>query len=207
MLKRVGITNRIWGLSARDGIKLGPKGVMRANISLIGFSGTGKTVVGKRISETLKWSYVDTDEKIENVSGMTVAEIFSNRGEIEFRTIEKRIISEVCNGDNVVVSTGGGAVLDQVNWERLRLWSFTIWLDALPETIFSRLTDASGKVGKDRPLLVGQNSLHRIKKMKYERDELYKRADLKIDTDGRPIAEITLEAIERYIMFARKSPE
>jgi shikimate kinase len=80
----------------------------RANIILIGFMGTGKTAIGKRLAQALGRPFIDTDKEIEKVTGMSIAQIFNKHGEIRFRSEEKIAIKKACASRSAVIATGGG---------------------------------------------------------------------------------------------------
>ena len=79
-------------------------------VVLTGFMGTGKTAVGQRVAERLGWRFLDTDALIERQAGKTVREIFAADGERRFRDLERKAVAEACRSDDVVISTGGGAL-------------------------------------------------------------------------------------------------
>ena len=85
------------------------------NIVLIGFSYTGKTKVGVEVAKKLGWKFVDIDDEIVRISGKSVAEIFSQDGEARFRDLESKVLERVCQGINLVIATGGGAILSAAN--------------------------------------------------------------------------------------------
>ena len=90
------------------------------NITLIGFMGTGKTTVGKRLAKRLGWEFVDLDALIEARTGRAIADIFTQHGEPVFRRLEQRWIRRVARGDQQVIATGGGAFLDPENRRLLK---------------------------------------------------------------------------------------
>ena len=138
--------------------------------------GTGKTAVGRSLASLVEKDFVDTDAEIEKVVGLKVEEIFSRFGEVRFRSEESLIIKKVAARQNCVISTGGGAVLNKVNWEALRASSYIVCLVASPEVIQSRVAR------RVRPLLRKDRSLDRIKELLKEREPFYQGADLYIDT-------------------------
>src|SRR3989304_2819948 len=101
---------------------------MLRNVVVIGFMGTGKTVIGKRLAAELGYEFVDTDSLIEEQERQSVSEIFRNLGEVHFRKVEKRVIHQISDREGIVVATGGGAVLDPVNVVALRKRGFLIGL-------------------------------------------------------------------------------
>lgn len=156
-------------------------------IVLIGFMGSGKTVVGQEIARRLGRSFVDTDAMVEAAAGMRVAEIFARFGEAHFRSLERDAIASVSTsaGRDTVVATGGGAMLDPENRRRLREIGPIVWLDADAESILAR-------VGGDttRPLLRGPDIGARVRALLAEREPAYATADHRVDTSGRSVAAV-----------------
>jgi shikimate kinase len=150
---------------------------MKKNIVLIGFMGTGKSEVGKELAKMLGYKFIDTDELIERREGIPVSEIFDKCGEPYFRKIESEIVEEVSEMENVVISTGGGAVISSENRMNFKKNSITICLTASPEVIYERTRGYD-----NRPLLKTDDPYMRIKELLKEREPYYSEADMKIDT-------------------------
>ncbi len=150
---------------------------MKKNIVLIGFMGTGKSEVGKELAKMLGYEFMDTDELIERREGIPVSEIFDKCGEPYFRKIESEIIDEVSVMENVVISTGGGAVVRSENRMNLKRNSIMICLTASPEIIYERTSGYD-----NRPLLKTDDPYMRIKELLKEREPYYSEADIRIDT-------------------------
>ena len=167
------------------------------NIILVGFSGTGKTLVGQKVASLMGWEFVDTDTEIERRVGKPVHRIFAEDGEPTFRVMEKQILLEVCSGQGRVVSTGGGAVVDPENRELMLSRGYVICLDALPETIYNRLMDNSANPAVVRPLLSGPDPLERIKALKASRQGYYLASHQTVQTDN-----LTVEQAAREVMKA-----
>ena len=151
----------------------------------------GKSVVGKRLARRLKRRFVDLDQAIEAKEGVTVAAIFRHKGEKYFRALEKQLLREVLEKDGQVIATGGGAILDEDNLQLLKDRALLVCLTAGPETVLKR----SG-VGKDRPLLDGQDRRQRIEELLKLREESYARAHLRIKTDDLTVEEVVEEIIQ-----------
>ncbi|MDR0822278.1 MAG: shikimate kinase [Endomicrobium sp.] len=148
------------------------------NIVLTGFMGTGKSTIGKILAQKSAMSFCDIDAIIEKEKGMTIREIFEKFGEPIFRQIEAETIEKISKLDNIIISCGGGAVLNQKNIENLRRNGKIINLYAEPETIYSRV-----KGDLSRPVLKGSNpSIEDIKALLENRSKFYANCDIRIDT-------------------------
>src|SRR5690554_180913 len=130
------------------------------NIVLIGFMGTGKSTIGKRLAEKLNMKYIDIDQYIEDKHGMSISDIFSNKGEPYFRELEKEAAKELSNLTGTVIATGGGIVLNTENIENLRRNGIIICLKADVDTIL-RNTSSS----HNRPLLKQGDVRSRIEQL------------------------------------------
>jgi shikimate kinase len=161
------------------------------NIVLTGFMGTGKTAVGRELSRLLSMQFIDIDAEIEAGQKMTITEIFQRFGEKYFRDLETATIRKVAVGKNLVISTGGGAVLREENMEALRENGIVFCLDAHPETILERTNESD-----DRPLLRAEDTLAKIKELLDFRRPFYRTAGTLIDTEGKTPLQIAEEIVE-----------
>jgi len=161
------------------------------NIILTGFMGSGKTAVGKELSHLLGWRIIDVDDEIVNEQNMTINEIFGRLGEPAFRDIETAMIRKVARNRNVIISTGGGAVLRQENMDILRDGGIIVCLWASPDTIFKRT-----KNDNRRPLLQVDDPLRKIRELLEHRRSFYEKADLMIDTEKKTPLQIAKEILE-----------
>lgn len=155
---------------------------MRDNIILIGFMGAGKTSFGKWLAKEKGIEFVDTDDMIVKLHGLSIPEIFETRGEEVFRDMEtellKTLVSEKKN--NMVISVGGGLPVRGQNRELLRKLGMVVYLRAAVDTLCERL-----KGDTHRPLLQGGDVRERILALMEKRAALYEEgAALIIDTDG-----------------------
>jgi shikimate kinase len=162
------------------------------NIVLTGFMGTGKTAVGKKLSRLLNMELIDVDTEIEKYQVMTINEIFKKFGEPRFREIETEMIKKLSGKKNIIISTGGGAVLKQENMDALRKRGVIVCLMAIPETILKRTGHSS-----NRPLLKVEDPSARIKELLDFRKPFYEKADIMIDTEGKTPLQIAEEIIEK----------
>lgn len=147
------------------------------NLYLIGFMGTGKSVVGKLLSVKLGIEFVDLDSYIQSKLNTTITDIFAQKGEDYFRQLEKHFLNEISQEDNQVISCGGGIVIDQKNIDFMKQRGKIICLNASIDKILERTRNNS-----NRPLLNVENPQARIKHLLEQRSDKYAQADLTIDT-------------------------
>jgi shikimate kinase len=171
---------------------------MKTGIALIGFMGTGKTVVGKLLAEKLGKSFVELDAEIEKKAGKTVAAIFREDGEASFRKMESQITAAVSALKNTVVACGGGIVLDKANIFRLQQEYVIVCLSAAPGDIVKRVSAEQGK----RPLLEAADKDKAVRELLAARRPLYEQAaEITIDTSGiRPpqVVQKIIGALSKY---------
>jgi shikimate kinase len=172
----------------------------KENIALMGFMGTGKTTVAKKLAEKLGKKYVSSDEFIAKKLRKSIGEIFEEYGEIRFREAEIEAIKNLSRLKNVVIDCGGGVVLNKINIDRLKESSLIFLLTASPKVILERLK----KDRKERPLLKCKNKMKKLKELLAFRKPFYEvAADYKIDTSKLTIDEV----VERIIKVLRKYNE
>lgn len=165
-------------------------------ITLIGYRGTGKTTVGAELAGRLEWECVDTDSLIEQRAGKSIAEIFAEEGEPRFRQLERTVLHEQLDRDRVVLSVGGGAILEEANRQAIRQAGPVVWLQASTETIVARITSDPSS-DRQRPALTEQDDLRSEATLLLSRREpLYdETATIQIETDGRTPAAIVDEIL------------
>ena len=162
------------------------------NIVLTGFMGTGKTVVARELARLLGMKVVDIDTEIEKTANMTIDEIFRQFGESRFREMETDVIKQVSENRDVIISTGGGAVLRKENMAALRKNGIIICLAATPETILKRTG-----THKNRPLLLVEDPLTKIQELLQFRKPFYEKADVMINTENKTPLQISEEIIQK----------
>ena len=164
----------------------------RDNIVLTGFMGSGKTTVGKLLSERYGYTFIDTDQYIEEKCGCTIAELFSKKGEAYFRQLETDTLKELnASLTHAVLSTGGGLPLREENAAELAPLGTVIYLQITPEEVISRLSGDN-----TRPLLSGDDPEQKVRDLLTYRTPLYERAaDLTI-----PVTKLTPEYIVEEII-------
>ncbi len=169
------------------------------NIILTGFSYTGKSVVAQEVARRLGWSFVDTDDEIVSLAGKPIPEIFSQHGEQWFRKLERRVLQSACERKDVVIATGGGAVVDADNRELMKKSGVVICLEAQPDTIYRRLlADAEKGETVVRPLLATPDPKQHIKKLKELRQPYYALSDWAVHTDNLTIDEVCQEVVRGW---------
>ena len=156
-----------------------------SNIFITGFSGSGKTAVGREVARRLGWRFVDLDEKIVEVAGMPIEAIFAQQGEPHFRELEHDSLKRACGDERQVVSTGGGVPSDERNRRLMDESGVVVCLEARPETIRERL-EAGRRADHGpvvRPMLEGPDQVGRIVSLKSRRQPDYAMADWTVHTD------------------------
>ena len=161
------------------------------NIVIIGFMGTGKTVVAKALAKELKKDYVSMDNVIEKKEGKSISDIFAQKGEPYFRNVEKEVAKELSEKDGLIIDAGGGVVLNEENIKNLKNNGKIICLTATIDVIFERT-----KRHTHRPLLNVEDPKKKIKELFDFRTPYYKKADHEIDTSKKSIREIVKEIVE-----------
>lgn len=149
-------------------------------VYIIGFMGSGKTTAGKKLAAVLGWSFLDLDKKIEDKTGKSIAEIFSEHGEDYFRKIESEILKNLECETDTVVSTGGGTPCYADNMDFMLITGLTVYLKLTPLQLRSRLSESKG----ERPLIknLGKEELLAFIEEKLRlREPWYNRAAINIE--------------------------
>lgn len=162
-------------------------------VVLVGFMGSGKSVVGRALARRLRADFVDTDERIERTAGKTIPEIFSGEGEPAFREREKTALREALSVPGRVVATGGGAFLSGENRAVLSAYGPVVYLEASAETLVARLGEDTG-----RPLLKGDDPGATVRDLLARRTAGYRLADHTVATDGLTVEEVA-DRVERLL--------
>ena len=155
------------------------------HLVLIGLMGAGKTTIGEACAGRLGRPFVDTDRIVEAQTGRTVADIFTSGGESTFRAFEKQALADACaSPEPLVISCGGGAVLDPDGRKVMRASGIVVWLRAAPSVLAARVTDHL----PDRPLLPAIGAREELERLAAVRAPAYEgAAHVTIDTDDRSI--------------------
>lgn len=171
-------------------------------VALTGFMGTGKSRIGWELSRRLALTFIDTDRVIERVSCMRITDIFEVYGEDVFRDYETEIVRRCLKLDEVVVSTGGGTVVREVNRRLLKSRGPVVGLHASAETIYRRTRRHK------RPLIEQGDPTERIRGLLAARREAYRdAASFEVSTDGRDSSDVVEEIVERLTRWREQHPQ
>ncbi|MBU4200989.1 MAG: shikimate kinase [Verrucomicrobia bacterium] len=166
----------------------------KTNIILIGFMGTGKSAVGKRLAQALHYRFVDMDERIAARVGKPITRIFAEDGEPRFRTMERAMVQELAGKENLVVATGGGIVLNPDNIREFSQSGLVVCLSAAPDEILRRVGNST-----HRPLLNQPDPAAAIRDLLAQRQPLYDAIPCQVNTTGKTVEEVA----ERIVKEAR----
>jgi shikimate kinase len=153
----------------------------------------GKSAVGRNLARKLHRRFIDLDRLIEKTEGMTVSEIFTQKGEPYFRQLEKQMLATVLQNKGQIIATGGGVVMDDANLMLLRERALLIGLTASVDVFLTRAGN-----GSKRPLLKGANRKARVEQLLGQRASRYAQAHVTIDTSELTTDQV-VEKIIRYI--------
>ncbi len=163
------------------------------NLVLIGFMGTGKTSCGELLAQRLKWEFVEMDKLIVQTAGMSIPDIFAQKGEPHFRDLETQVCRALTTRHHTIVSAGGGVVTRPENVQILRSFAYLVLLTASKEEIFRRIM-AEGK--EKRPLLAKPDPMREIEKLLAKREPLYQdAANTRVDTTGKSPRQVVSEIL------------
>ena len=170
--------------------------MIKDSIALIGFMATGKSTVGKALKEYLgkDYKFIETDQLIVEMAGKPIPRIFSEDGEVKFREYEIEACKKAANLEKVVISCGGGIVLNKANIENLKKTCHIVLLTASPKEIYNRVM----KDGKEtRPVIAKDDPMKEIESVLKQRELLYNiSAEIIINTTDKTINEIIEEIIK-----------
>ena len=163
------------------------------NIVLVGFMGTGKTHMGRELSERLGLAFVDMDDCIVERAGKPIPEIFADDGEAAFRAIERQIVVDLSAESGRVIATGGGVVLNADNIRDYSREGLVICLSATPELILARVEHDT-----NRPLLFADDKMEKIRTLLDSRQSLYDAIPNQIDTSALTADEVVERIVALY---------
>jgi shikimate kinase len=156
------------------------------NVFLVGPMGVGKTTIGHHVAEAREMTFIDSDHEIEKRTGVSIPLIFEYEGEAGFRQRERTLIAELTKHHNIVLSTGGGTVLDADNRKHLQSNGYVIYLHASVDELLERTAHC-----QNRPLLQTSNPRERLEQIMSERHPLYTQtAEVTIETGQLSIHQV-----------------
>ena len=172
------------------------------NVALIGYRGTGKSTIGRILAEELALRYINLDEEIVTLAGMSIPEIVARSTWDHFRDLEKRVVETVTGRDGQVLDTGGGVICRPENCDLLRKNAVVFLLEAEVKDIIARI-----RGGEHRPSLTGTKSItEEVGELLEKRTPLYRKtAHYTIDTSVRTPEEAVREITDKFRAHGRKS--
>ncbi len=167
---------------------------MPGSLFLTGPMGAGKSTIGRQLSKQLKRPFHDSDHEIETRTGVDIPLIFELEGEAGFRRREAAVIDELTQLPDIILATGGGAILDPLNRQHLRERGTVIYLHTSVDQQLKRTCR-----DRNRPLLQTDDPRGKLAALMAEREPLYREiADLVIDTDGKRVQDV-VKQICKYL--------
>ncbi len=166
-------------------------------VALVGLMGAGKSAIGKRLALRLGLPFVDADDEIERAAGCSISEFFERFGEAEFRAGERRVISRLLAGPQLVLSTGGGAYMDTETRTLMRKHAITVWLRADLDVLYERVRKRT-----HRPLLRQGDPKDILARLIDQRYPVYAQADLVVESTAQPpdvTTDQVLDALRRHL--------
>jgi len=168
-------------------------------VILIGYRASGKSTVGRHLAKKLKLSFVDTDQLIEEASGLAIKDMIAQTGWISFREKEKEAVASLEGRGPCVVSTGGGVILDEENRALLKSLGVVVYLQTPASDILERLTRDAGEE-QTRPQFTAASLAEETQAVLSQRIPLYEVcADFMVDTEGKSVVRVAEEIYERLL--------
>ena len=171
------------------------------NLMLVGMMGSGKTTIGRALAMHLGKVFVDSDEEIQQRTGVTITHIFDIEGEAGFRQREAAAIRDLVGRDNLVLATGGGAVLAEQNRAMLKQNGIVIYLKASVHDLWQRT-----RHDRSRPLLQAVDPRAKLTELHHQRDPLYQEvADIVVQTGRQSAHALMLTLANEIEMFTKNN--
>ena len=170
---------------------------LKKTIAFIGMMGVGKSAVGKVVATKLNVPFLDADTEIEKAANMSIQEIFIRDGEDFFRQREAQVILRLMRGSPSILSTGGGAFIQEANRQAISSLGVSLWLDVEVDLLWSRV-----KNKETRPLLKSPNPLETLKMLHLERQPIYKKADISVKAASHySVEDMAQKVIDKIRLF------
>ena len=175
------------------------KELKKNNIAFIGHMGSGKSLIGKILAENYEIQHIDSDQEIIKFSNKSINQIFEEKGEEYFRKIELKILLNLIEKENVIISLGGGSILSKQIRDKLKEKSITVFLDVNLEKLQQRLEKSD-----NRPLLKNINISKKIKELDTERRKYYLLADIRLENNNITPLKTCKNFIKKFLNFHEK---
>lgn len=157
---------------------------------LVGLMGSGKSTIGRKVAQAIGLTFFDADNEIESAARMSIPELFEVYGETEFRALEQRVILRLVNDEGGVISTGGGAFINQEIRSAVKKSAVSLWLDAEIDLLMERVQKRPG-----RPLLQTEDPRATMQKLMDDRYPIYREADLTVVSQDISKEDIAREVV------------
>lgn len=178
----------------------------KRNLVLVGLMGAGKSAIGRLVAGAMGIPFVDSDQEIERVSRMNIPDLFAAYGEAEFRALERRVIRRLLKGAPRVISTGGGAFINEATRKAIKAGSLSLWLSADLEILWERVLKRD-----NRPLLKTENPKKTLADLMEQRYPVYAHADLTVmSRDAKKeiiVEEVLAEIIKTRVVKAENGKD
>lgn len=172
-----------------------PEKLKDTNIILVGMMGAGKTTIGRALANSLGKKFVDSDHEIQDRTGVDIPVIFEIEGEAGFRRRESEVLIDLVKRDNIILATGGGAILSPENRQLLKGKGIVIYLRASVNDLYRRT-----RYDKNRPLLQTRNLFIKLNELYIQRDALYREtAHIVIDSGKQSVSQLAQKLINKLI--------
>jgi shikimate kinase len=169
----------------------------KENVVLIGFMGSGKTVIGRHVARLLKYQFVDMDEEMQQVTGMTLAALFKKHGEIRFRSEEELMAKKLAARRGLVIASGGSLIPEKEPLTLLKEHGWFVLLQAEADVILERISRKKNRA--NRPLLTGKPSLEQVQELLLKREQQYlELADFALNTTEIGVEEAAAKIAGQY---------
>jgi shikimate kinase len=178
------------------------KNLLSQPLFLCGMMGSGKSTIGKALAQKLSVPYHDLDDIIEQESGLTIPEIFNQKGEDAFRQLEQELIIRISQTAEGIVSLGGGALQNQQVTDHVKLQGWLVFIECNVDTLYSRLKNSS-----DRPMIANLNEQElkqKIQSLLNQRLSYYKQAHFSIKNNLDSVDDTINELIQKLKFYEQK---
>jgi shikimate kinase len=178
------------------------KNLLTQPLFLCGMMGSGKSTIGKSLSEKLSVPFQDLDNLIERKSGKSIPEIFESEGEDRFREIERNLIVHLAQTAEGIIALGGGTLQNQQITDHVKLNGWLVFLDCKPDTLFNRLKESS-----NRPMISSlseENLKLKITTLLKHRLKFYEQAHFSVECDDKDVDTILEELIQKLKFYEQK---